>query len=168
MIHVRVQADRKLQTARVCTYNKNKKINLKKTKNKRISARVHVCTCVCVRNRSGSLPAAYKKHEDIKKRAYGQRVRDVECGVFTPLVFSTTGGMGREATTFYKRLADMLARKQQMPYPVVISWLRCKLSFAAVRSSIMCIRGTRSSINRPLRDADITLATSEGGIPQDE
>ena len=109
-----------------------------------------------------------KKHEDIKKRAYGQRVRDVECGVFTPLVFSTTGGMGREATTFYKRLADMLAWKQQTPYPVVISWIRCKLSFAAVRSSIMCIRGTRSSINRPLRDADITLATSEGGIPQDE
>ena len=76
-------------------------------------------------NRSGSLSAAYKKHEDIKKRAYGQRVRDVECGVFTPLVFSTTGGMGREATTFYKRLADMLARKQRKPYPVVISWLRC-------------------------------------------
>ena len=119
-------------------------------------------------NRSVSLSAAYKKHEDIKKRAYGQRVREVECGVFTPLVFSTTGGMGREATTFYKRLADRLARKRQMPYPVVISWLRCKLSFATVRSSIMCIRGTRSSINRPLRDADITLATSEGGIPQDE
>ena len=119
-------------------------------------------------NRSGSLSAAYKKHEDIKKRAYGQRVRDVEGGVFTPLVFSTTGGMGREATTFYKRLADLLAQKQQKPYPVVINWLRCKLSFAAVRSSIMCIRGTRSSINRPLRDADIILATSEGGIPQDE
>ncbi len=40
-------------------------------------------------------------------------------------------------------------------------------SFAAVRSSIMCIRGTRSSNKRPLRDADIALATSEGGIPQD-
>ena len=118
-------------------------------------------------NSSGSISAAYKKHEDIKKRAYGQRVRDVERGVFTPLVFSTTGGMGQEATTFYKRLADMLAWKEQKPYSVVISWLRCKLSFAAVRSSIMCIRGTRSSNNRPLREADITLATSEGGIPQD-
>ena len=41
-------------------------------------------------NSSGSISAAYKKHEDIKKRAYGQRVRDVEHGVFTPLVFSTT------------------------------------------------------------------------------
>ena len=30
---------------------------------------------------------------------------------FTPLVFSATGGMGREATCFYKRLASMLAQK---------------------------------------------------------
>ena len=86
-------------------------------------------------NRSGSISAAYKKHEDIKKWAYGQRVRDVEHGVFTPLVFSTTGGMGQKVTTFYKRLADMLAWKEQKPYSVVITWLRCKLSFAAVRSS---------------------------------
>ena len=43
-------------------------------------------------NSSGSLSTAYKKHEDIKKRAYGQRIRDVEGGVFTPLAFSTTGG----------------------------------------------------------------------------
>ena len=117
-------------------------------------------------NSTGSISAAYKKHEDIKKRAYGQRVREIEHGVFTPLVFSTTGGMGSEATTFYKRLADMLASKQQKPYSVIMNWLRCKLSFAAVRSSIMCIRGTRSSINRPFRDADIALATSEGIIPQ--
>ena len=72
-------------------------------------------------NCSGSISAAYKKHEDIKKRAYGQRVREIEHGVFTPLVFSTTGGMGREATTFYKRLADKLAWKQQKPYSVVMS-----------------------------------------------
>ena len=116
-------------------------------------------------NCSGSISAAYKKHEDIKKRAYGQRVREIEHGVFTPLVFSTTGGMGREAITFYKRLADKLAWKQQKPYSVVMSWLRCKLSFAAIRSSIMCIRGSRSSTHRPVRDADITLATSEGFVP---
>ena len=118
-------------------------------------------------NSSGSISTAYKKHEDIKKRAYGQRVREVEHGVFTPLVFSTTGGMGQEATTFYKRLADMIAQKQQKPYSIMINWLRCKLTFAAICASIMCIRGTRSSNNRPLRDADsITLATSEGGVPQ--
>ena len=118
-------------------------------------------------NNSGSISTAYKKHEDIKKRPYSQWVREVEHGVFTPLVFSTNGGMGQEATTFYKRLADMIAQKQQKPRSIVINWLRRKLSLASIRASIMCIRGTRSSNNRPLRDADcITLATSEGGIPQ--
>ena len=52
-------------------------------------------------NRSSSITAAYRKHENDKKRAYGQRVREVEHGVFTPLVLSSTGGMGREATTFF-------------------------------------------------------------------
>ena len=55
-----------------------------------------------------SLSSAYKRQEDAKKREYGQRVREVEHGVFTPLVLTSTGGMGREATVFYKRLADLL------------------------------------------------------------
>ena len=120
-------------------------------------------------NNSGSISAIYKKHEDIKKRAYGQRVHEVEYRVFTPIVFSTTGEMGQKVMTFYKRLADMHAWKEKKPYSTVINWLRCKLSFAAVRSAIMCIRGTRSSTNKFIRDAcgsDITLATSEGCIPQ--
>ena len=29
---------------------------------------------------------------------------------------STTGGMGREATTFYKRLASLLSHKWDNPY----------------------------------------------------
>ena len=83
-------------------------------------------------NCSGSLSATYKKHENLKKRAYGQHVCDVEHSLFTPLVFSSTGGMGNEATTFYKRLADMMSWRQQKPYSVVINWLRCRLSFAAI------------------------------------
>ena len=37
----------------------------------------------------------------MKKREYGDRVREVELASFTPLVFSTTGGMGREGAVFY-------------------------------------------------------------------
>ena len=108
--------------------------------------------------------SAYRRHEQAKKREYGQRVRDVEHGVFTPLVLSTTGGMGKEATTFYKRLADMIAQKRQHPYSVM-GWLRCRLSFASLRSSIMCIRGSRSSLYRPIYSSDISLASSEGHVP---
>ena len=36
--------------------------------------------------RSLSLHSAYKRHEDAKNREYGHRIRDIEHGVFTPLV----------------------------------------------------------------------------------
>ena len=39
----------------------------------------------------------------------GHQVRDIKHGAFTPLVFSSTGGMGCEATVFYRCLADLLA-----------------------------------------------------------
>ena len=47
-----------------------------------------------------------------KKVEYGERILQIERGSFTPLVFSTTGGMGREATTFYQRLAAMISQKR--------------------------------------------------------
>ena len=74
-------------------------------------------------NRSSEPSSAYRRHEQAKKHEYGQRVREIERGVFTPLVLSTTGGMGREATTFYKQLADMIASKCQHSYSVVMGWL---------------------------------------------
>ena len=47
--------------------------------------------------------ACYRSHENAKKRAYDQRIREVEHGTFCPLVFSCTGGMGRAASTTYKK-----------------------------------------------------------------
>ena len=117
-------------------------------------------------NFSSNLASAYRKHEQDKKREYGERIREVERGVFTPLVLSTNGAMGKEADTFYKRLADLLSQKRQQPYAAVMGWLRCRLSFACLRSSILCIRGSRSSSHRPIRDTDISLASSEGHIPR--
>ena len=114
--------------------------------------------------RSMSLQAAYRRHEQTKKREYGERVREVEHGVFTPLVLSTTGGLGVEATTFYKRLADLISLKQQKHYSTVMCWLRCRLSFAVLRYAIMCVRGSRSSNHRPRCEMNITLATSEGHL----
>ena len=66
-------------------------------------------------NRNGPLSSVYRKHEQEKRRQYDQRVREVEHATFTPLVLSTTGGMGR-AATFYKRLASMVAEKRNVPY----------------------------------------------------
>ena len=114
------------------------------------------------------LAACYRKHENIKKRAYEQRVREIEHGSFTPIVLSLTGGLGKAANLCYKRLASMIAAKQDLPYSSTISWIRCLLSFSLLRSAIQCIRGARSSRGRaakqPITPAD--LVSSEARIPR--
>ncbi len=42
---------------------------------------------------------------------YSTAIREDAAGSFTPLVFNTAGGMGRAATTTYKRLASLIATK---------------------------------------------------------
>ena len=96
-------------------------------------------------NRHVQPSACYHRHENAKKRAYEQRVREVERASFTPLVMSLTVGLGREATSMYKRIASLLTTKWDQPYSKIMGWLRCRLSFSLLRSSIMCIRGARSS-----------------------
>ena len=105
-------------------------------------------------HRQSSLSTCYRKQEGIKKRAYEQRIREVEHSSFTPLVFSATGGMANEATAFYKRLASCLATSS------TISWLRCCLTFSLLRLAIQCIRGARSSIGHALKQPPMDLLTS--------
>ena len=107
------------------------------------------------------------KARNEEKRSYNQRVQEVERDVFTPLVFSTSGGMGRECTVFYRRMADLLSRKRDKPYSVKMGWLRCCLNFALLRSAILCIRGSRSSQHHPFQESNITLATVEGRVAPD-
>ena len=83
----------------------------------------------------------YRSHENAKKRKYDQRIREVEHASFTPLILSGTGGLDSEATTSYKRLASLLSTKWSQAYSLTIMWLRCRLTFSLLRSSIMCIRG---------------------------
>ena len=44
------------------------------------------------------LAQCYTRNEQEKRRAYGQRVRQIEHGSFSPLVFSKGGGMENTAT----------------------------------------------------------------------
>ncbi len=96
-------------------------------------------------NKNMPLSACYKKHEREKKRAYVQRVHEVEHSSFTPLVLAATGGLENEATSFYKRLASLLSQKWEAPYSTTLCWLQCRLAFSLLCSSIQAIRGARSS-----------------------
>ena len=107
----------------------------------------------------------YRRHELEKRRQYEQRVWEVEHSTFTPHVMSTTEGMGKAATTFYKKLASMLSEKNDALYSETLRLIRCRLGFALLRSSIMCIRGARSSARHLVSDATqepINLQLAEG------
>ena len=85
----------------------------------------------------------------------------MECGSFTPLVFSAFGGLaGREATIFYSRLADLLSKNHGTPYTKTLSLMRCFISFSLLRSAILAIRGSKTMrpvhVERPTTSADST------------
>ena len=114
--------------------------------------------------RNSSLPSLYRRLEKEKQRKYEQRIRDVEMGCFTPLVFSTFGGMSTICNIFYKRLASLLAEKKDVSYGMMMSWLRCRISFSLLRSAIDCLRGARSSRGQPANLRALDLALSEGQL----
>ena len=85
----------------------------------------------------------YKLHVDEKKRKYASRIIEVENGTFTPLVFTTTGGMSQECQRYHCRLAKLISSKKQKDYATTIAWIRTKVSFAILRTALVCLRGTR-------------------------
>lgn len=116
-------------------------------------------------NRNIAIDKCFRKHELEKKRAYEQRVLEIEHASFTPLVFSACGGFGKEATTFYKRLASLLADHWDQPYSSTMNWLRCTLSFCLLRSAIQCVRGARSSRGRFVKSvAPVDLIAAETNL----
>ena len=116
-------------------------------------------------NRNTSIQKCFRKHEMEKKRAYEQRILEVEHATFTPLVFSASGGFGKEATPFYKRLASLLTDHWDQPYSCTMNWLRCTISFSLLRSAVQCIRGARSSRGRYVKSVSpVDLVTAETNI----
>ena len=66
----------------------------------------------------------------------------MEQATFTPLVFSTTGGMAAECKRYHSRLAELLATKKGESYVTAMSWIRARVSFALLRSALLCMRGS--------------------------
>ena len=94
--------------------------------------------------RNQSLAATMKSMEGRKKRKYMERILNEEYGTFTPLVFSSSGGMSKETKRFFQRLAELISIKTNVSLPETSAWLKRKLSFSLVRSSVICLRGSRS------------------------
>ena len=68
---------------------------------------------------SGPIETVFQKHEQEKNTVYNDRVVQVEKSTFTPLIFSTSGAMGKEATKLHKRLVSLISHKRGTPYSVL-------------------------------------------------
>jgi hypothetical protein len=104
-----------------------------------------------------------KSAEKAKMREYKERIRDVEHADFNPLVFTTVGAMAPQCQIVVKRLAEKISKKQSVNQSIVTGWLRVRLSFALLRTTLMCIRGTRRK-RHFLSDTNIDLAVSQARI----
>ena len=111
-----------------------------------------------------STPSLYRMAEKSKEREYAQRIRDVEHADFNPLVFTTAGGMAPQSQLVVKKIAAALSARRDLPKSVVTGWLRCRLSFALLRTTLLCVRGTRARRHASDHEANIELGVAAAQI----
>ena len=73
---------------------------------------------------------------------------DVEHGTFTPLIFGTNGGLGKECSDFIKNIALKIAEQQDEKFGIVMSCLRTKLYYEPTMILLigMCISLTKKTM----------------------
>ena len=79
--------------------------------------------------------------EEEKKRKYVSAV-EARRGSFSPFVVMVDSAMGPEAVLFLCRLAEKLSVGWERSYGEVIGWIKARLSFAIVRATDLCFRGS--------------------------
>ena len=70
-----------------------------------------------------SLDASHAMNERDKIRKRCERIINVEQGTFTPLVFTSAGGMARQSQMFYKKMAELMAEKRGEKKGFFTAWL---------------------------------------------
>ena len=107
----------------------------------------------------------YKLHKDEKKWKYASRIIEVENGTFMPLVFNTTEGMAQECQQYHSRLPELISSKKQENYATTITWIRTKVSFAFLRTALVCLRGTRSGRRKTnVQENDLEIEKGLAGL----
>ena len=109
------------------------------------------------------LEQLYNNHEREKKRLYNERVIQVEKGSFTPLVFSTFGGLGPECEKFHQRVAQLISKKTNQTYSKVVDHIRTRIRFSLLRSVLISLRGVRGKdryVTKDLGDVSYELIPS--------
>ena len=73
---------------------------------------------------------------------YASRILAVDRGSFTPLIYTTFGGWGPQATAYHKKLTSLLAKKRNEEYSHVMNYIRTRIRFSLLRSVLVAVRGS--------------------------
>ena len=76
-------------------------------------------------------------------RKYASRILTVDKGSFTPLIYTTFGGWGPQATVYHKKLASLIAKKRNEDYTHVINHIQTRIRFSLLMSVLLAVRGER-------------------------
>ena len=82
-------------------------------------------------------------HIKCKKNKYLQACLDRRRG-FTPLVYSVDRMACREAGSFEKRIASLLADKCERVYSKLVGYVRGRMAMSILRANNACLRGGRA------------------------
>ena len=69
-----------------------------------------------------------------------------------------------DTSVVYHHLASLISSKHNNPYSRTILFIRSKISFALLHSSLRCLRGSCSTFTTVPSDINIDLALSEGKV----
>ena len=125
------------------------------------------CSGVPTNRSYGTVANMYRRHEMEKKKKYNSRVLQIEHGTFTPVVFSTTGGMGKEANTLLKKIAERTVTKTGQSYADVMNFVRKRVRFDLLRTTIIALRGSRGKKTpdpRAISEVDMNLIPAAHNI----
>ena len=90
-------------------------------------------------NMKNPLDRVYRDCDRKKKAEYNQRIFDEERGTFTPLTYTTTGGMSQECS----QKAELVAVKRKEHYSKVMRHIQTSLRFALLRAMLVAAHGVR-------------------------
>ena len=106
----------------------------------------------------------YKYYESIKRNKYEERIRETERSSFNALSFACSGGAGPSASRVMKQLATKIRENRGEPYADSISYIRMKISFAILRSCVLCLRECCALKPRVLSESSISTVVEEGRL----
>ena len=90
-----------------------------------------------------SISAIFNQRKSEKKERYEDAAK-ARKATFTPIIASCDAAFDHEAEIYIKRLAVILSKKWRNSYSRTVGFLRARMQICILRSTSLCIRGSRT------------------------